>query len=220
MRILASNTLIASDQLAVGRVGPFGMAFNGEPIFDLASFYGAAYTQVYTRGDGPVECTFRVNALFASHALALHFCATHREALPVECDLQLIDDDADINLVLADAARQVSFGAIVGCAVEVAYRFIGSRFTSEAIPVDVEEDLDVMKLGKETPAADAEEISVVFGTPFASEPRFVNMNVERPTGQIPVAVIGYRDVTAAGFTAILSYPLPASGYFGRWQAVL
>lgn len=220
MRITYSNTTLASPSLAIGRVGPLGLSWNGEPIIDVADFFRAALATVYGRGDGPEEFSFSVWAHFTTEAQVLNFCALHRTVLPVQADLTLIDDAATVALVMADAIRQVTIGQVIGLSVQVGYRFIGSGFTSEAIPEDLEENTDRMKVGKETLTINAEEVTVTFASPFASEPRYVNLNIERPTGQVPVAVVGYRDVTAASFIAILSYPLPTGTYFGRWQAVL
>lgn len=80
--------------------------------------------------------------------------------------------------------------------------------------------VDSQKVGTESPAIDDESVIVSFDTAFADDPRYIAMSIEIPSGQPPVAVVGYSDVTTTGFTALLSAALPASGYTARWKAAL
>lgn len=220
MRIIASNTLLASDTLAVGRVGPVDMAFNGEAVVDSAQLFRASSAVVYGRSDGPVEFSFRVRALFSTHAKAVRFCALHREVIPVECELHVEDTDEGIYLSMLQAVRSVRFGPVIGCSVDVFYTFRGAKFESEDLPEDLEENTDIMKVGTSALSADDESKAVTFDNPFASVPRSVDAIIEAPSGQSPVAVVGVRDVTESGFTAVFAAMIPAANFTLRWKATL
>jgi hypothetical protein len=220
VRIIASNTLLASDSLAAGRVGPVDMAFNGEAVVDSSQLFRAASAVVFGRGDGPVEFSFRVRALFGTHAKAVRFCALHREIIPVECELHVEDTDEGIYLSMAQAVRSVRFGPVVGCSVDVFYTFRGAKFESEDLPEDLEENTDIMKVGTANLSEGDESKAVTFENPFASIPRSVDAVVERPSGQPPIGVAGVADVTEAGFTVLFLGIVPAANYKLRWKATL
>lgn len=79
---------------------------------------------------------------------------------------------------------------------------------------------DTEKIGVESLSVDDESVIVAFDSDFASSPRYLDMVLEIPSGQPPVAVVGINDITVSGFTALLSAALPASGYSARWIAKL
>lgn len=218
MRALFSTTVISSDNLAVGRAG-FGSQWNGQPVVDVVQFFRAANAVVYGRADGPETFSLSVWAFFGSEADALTFCTGHRAALPLQADLVLIDHEETVALRLANAVRTVVINQRIGLAVLVQYSFTGARFLTEDVP-DAPEDIDLVKYGTATPAAAAESIAIVFGTPFGSEPRFFVLTLEPAAGQPAIAVLGYGSITAAGFTAILAAALPTTGYIARWKAEL
>lgn len=219
MRILHSTTVIASDNLAVGRV-PSGLVWNGAPIIDTFSFFRDALATVYGRGDGAQSLSFVVWAFFTTEAECVTFCCTHRDALPLQADLLLTDEAATYALRMAGAVRSVQIGVRIGLAVPVQYSFTGRQFLSEDVPETDPEDIDLTKYGTATPAADDESIAIVFGTPFGATPRFFDLKLIPPGGSPPIIIAGYADVSAAGFTALLAAALPAGGYSAVWKAEL
>jgi len=214
VRILYSTTVLGDDRnLAVGRV-PAGLTWNGAPIVDVVQFYRAANATVYGRADGPETFVFSVLAIFGSEADCLTFICTHRSALPLQADL-LLTDYSTYALRLASAARSVNFGVRNGNTVPVQYSFTGARFLAEDVAANPER---VVKLGTATLAADLEEIVVSFASAFDGAPNFCDLNLQPPPGYPAVAVVGYKDVSELGFTAILSAALPVLGYISRWMA--
>lgn len=221
MRVIYSTTLLASPQLALGRVGPFELGGpNGEAIVDEFNFFRADFATLYARGRKARQFTFKVTALFNSEAGALYFLATHEDVLPQQADLILVDEDDTRQLVMEDAVVSVQFGRVRGASVEVTYLFRGARFTSEDVIEDLEEDTDRMKVGTQPITIEDESAAVVFANPFASTPRSVGAIIEAPTGEPAVAVVGVRDVSLAGFTVVFAAAVPAADYVLRWKATL
>jgi len=221
VRVLYSTTLLASPSLALGRVGPFELTGpSGECIVDEFSFMRADFATLYARGRKPKQFSFKVTALFASEAALLYFLATHEDILPKQADLTLIDDDAAVALVMADAVVNVQVSQVRGVACEVTYNFRGSRFTSEDVPEDLEEDTDRMKVGVANLAEGDESKAIVFDNPFASAPRGIVVTLIKPIGGDGFRVDLEDDITEAGFTVKLGAAVPASGYKLSWTAIL
>jgi hypothetical protein len=215
-----SSTLLASPNLATGRVGPSGISLNGETIFDDAAFFRADFATLFGRGRGPRTFEFTVLAIFSSESDAITFAATHEDGLPVQADLVLTDDADTLSLRMADAISQASIGRIIGVSVEVHYRFTGARFIQES-PADIPDPTtDSMKVGQQNISAADESAVVTFPAAFGAAPTYVNLIVEEPVAAAPVSVVGLENVTAAGFTAKFSAAVPGSGYKARWQAIL
>lgn len=221
MLITYSSATLASGNLALRRVGPVGITCNGEPVTQVEQLFRADFATVYDRGEGPVTFGFAVLADFDSEAELLAFIATHREALPRQAALNLIDDSSTVAYVMADACRKVSFGSVRGNSVLVDYSFTGSRFTGEAVPGLTDPTTDVMKVADAALSIADESVAVVFAAAFASAPRFVSCVVAPPAGGLPIyAVPDNSTITTTGFTAKLSAPIPASGYRLRTLAIL
>lgn len=220
MRAYLSNTLIASPNIADGCVGPAGLSWNGAPILDVAQIFRAPFATVFGRGDGPEEFAFSSTWNFSTTGEALIFCSSHRTTLPVQADLTLVDDDGVTSVVMRGAVRDVRIGSVRGTSVQVDYKFTGSKFDLlEDVP-EFSEDPDHMKVDVVDLNADDESVAIVFATPFGDVPRKPDLIIEAPFGQPAIGVVGVRDVTAAGFTAVFSAALPSSGYKGRWSAIL
>lgn len=187
------------------------MAFNGQPILDVAQFINSDYATVYGRGDGPVEFTFSVTALFDSSAAALQFCALHREAIAVQGDLQIIDDDLGVTLLLADAVREVRFFPR-GAAVLVNYKFTGSHFTTTDEP-DLSGDTDYVKAINQSLTSGTTSQAITYGAPFLSAPRGISLQLSAPDGGLMFGwQIRESSRTASGFTVDFDAAVPATGY--------
>lgn len=219
MRILYSTTVIADDNLAVGRIAS-NLTWNSEPIIDAFSFFRDTLGTVYGRSDGPLVLSFEGWHFFDTEAEAVSFASTWRDQLPLQADLLLTDTAATYALRMASAVRSVNVSRRIGLAVPVQYKFTGRQFLSEDVPDTDPEDVDVTKYGTATPASGDESIPIVFGTPFGGTPRFFDLKLIAPGGQPPVFVVGWSGVSATGMTAILSAALPAGGYSAPWKAEL
>lgn len=221
MRVTYSNTLISSENLALGRVG-FDATCNGQPITDVVAYFRAAQSTVFGRADGPEEFTQRVWRFFNTEAAAITFFASHRKSLPLQADLVIVDQAETIAFRLADAVRTVQMVQRKGIAVLVDYKFTGSVFESEDVPeTDLSEIDDIVKSGLVTLVAGAESGSVAFLTSFGSIPKVV-LQVCPPTGGTMFnAAPPYDAITVDGFDYILGFPVPATGtYKLAWTATL
>ncbi len=219
MRILFSTTLIADDNLAVGRVAN-NLTWNSEPVIDTFSFFRDSLATVYGRSDGPMVLAFEVWHFFSSEAAAVAFCCTWRDQLPLQADLLLTDAAATYAIRMASAVRAVQVGRRIGLAVPVQYSFTGRQFLSEDVPDTDPEDEDMTKRGTELPEQDDESVAIVFETPFGAPPTWFDLKLVPPGGSPAIAVVGYSGISANGFTALLAAALPAGGYTAYWKAEL
>jgi hypothetical protein len=71
--------------------------------------------------------------------------------------------------------------------------------------------------GRVALTADAESLAIVFDSAFGAAP-VVTLNIELPSGGTIITAVP-SIVTAAGFTAIFGFPIPAAGYYLSWTAV-
>jgi hypothetical protein len=219
VRILYSTTVIADDNLAVGRVAS-GLTWNGEPLIDVVNFFRDTLATVIGRGDGAQTLAFELWYQCASEAEAVTFFVKHRDTLPLQADLLLTDAAATYALRMASAVRSVQMVRRIGLAVLLQYKFTGRQFLSEDVPDTDPEDEDLTKYGTATPAEGDESIVVAFATDFGAPPRFFDLKLVAPGGQPPIIISGYSVPTASGFTVYLAAALPAGGYVGYWKAEL
>ncbi len=219
MRILFSTTVIADDNLAVGRVAS-GLTWESEPVVDVFSFFRDPLATVYGRSAGPLVLAFSGWHFFNTEKEAVIFCCTWKQQLPLQADLLLTDEAETFALRMANAVGSVNIGQRIGLAVPVQYKFTGRQFVSEDVPDTDPEDEDMTKRGTAAPAQDDESVAIVFDTPFGGSPSWFDLKLVPPGGSPPIAVVGYSGISAAGFTAILSAALPADGYTAYWKAEL
>lgn len=221
MRVLYSTVLLASENLALGRVG-FGATWNGEPIIDPVAYFRAANTTVFGRGDGPETFGFRVWRFFASEAAALLFCGTHRSTLPVQADLVLVNESETIAMRMADAVRAVQVLQRTEVAVLLEYKFTGSLFQSDDVPEDsTVPSADTVKTGYVALSANDETATIAFDVAFGAAPKFVCCQICPPTGSGGFDAWPIDDTIAStGFTAKFGGLVPGAGYKLRWTAIL
>jgi hypothetical protein len=218
----ASNVL-ASGNLALGRVGPFDMSVNGQQVVDEVEFFRALRKAFYGRGLRSVEFGFSVQRFFASLARAEAFFFTGYNDLPDEGDLVLGCGEGD-----ADAQNVGIVGAVLdscdatrlqGTVVVVRYRFRGGRFTTDVSP-GPEPDEDVIRRGTVNIADAATSKAVVFSSVMSGVP-VVACNLVMPTtgGDAIFATIIEDTVTTAGFTVAFSGPVPSGSYKLNYIAI-
>jgi hypothetical protein len=218
--ITYSTTLLASSNLALRRVGPAGITCNGEPVTQIEQLFRADFATVFGRGDGPVTFGFAVEVDFDTEAELLAFLLTHRETLPVQAALTLVDVAATVAFVMADAVRRVAFSSVKGNSVLVEYSFTGARFASEAVPA-APTDTDTVKAIDHALTISTVSQAIVYALPFASSPRGIVLTLSAPDGG---TMFGFqiRESTrsATGFTVDFDAAVPASGYKLTGLAVL
>lgn len=218
MEITIATTLLASPDLALGRVGPAGLAVNGQQILDDADFFRAAAPTFFVRGTEGVTLQFSVTRLFSSVRAAEAFILLHFNSTPLEGLLTCTCGDAgDTQTVyLRDAKVQtVQLPGYRGTSVGVQYTIRGAEFTSDVPPEEIPGEPDdgegefiVLRRGKIAIDAAAESVDVVFSSPLSSVP-VVTATVSRPAGSPKVGCTLDEDsVTITGFSVELDAPTP------------
>lgn len=219
MRITFGTAELASDDLALGRVGPVGLALNGSEIVEAVEFFRAAYTTFIERGGRSQEVSFSVERFFASEARALRFLARHHDELPSAGDLRMTLDGETLALPDAKLAS-VGRGEWRGLSCRVNYTLRGSAWSADYDPLP-EPDPAMTRTGLATVAADALSVAVVFSSPLPAAPQWVPGAVlQMPTagGDVIFASPIADTITASGLTFALSGPPSSSGYKLPYQA--
>jgi hypothetical protein len=228
VQIKIETTVLADADLAVGRVGPFGLTLNGTQIVDEALFFRAASPTYFVRGGAGVALTFSVTRFFSSVRAAEAFALLHFGEIPREGLVTVTageEGDTQV-LYLRDAALD---GFIVpgtrGTCVVVQYTLRGglweSDIPSEEIPGDPDngEEFVVMRRGKVSIAADATAVSVTFSSPLSASP-VVTPHISRPAGSPRIdCSLDEDSVSNSGFTVQLSAPTPDASYKLHYTAV-
>jgi hypothetical protein len=218
MRITYGAVELASDNLALGRVGPAGVVLNGVQVVDPAEIFRAATTTYYGRGNRSVALSFAVLRFFATEAAAARFIATHHNDLEDEGDLLLTQDDETLSLPGA-VLEAVGFDGWAGCGVRVTYTLRGSAFEAGASPLP-EPDPSMTRHGLADVDADATTVDVVFSSPLPGVPFVPGAVLMMPTagGDVIFASPIEDTITAAGLTFSLSGPPSGAGYKLPYQA--
>jgi hypothetical protein len=217
MRTTFGTAELAHPNPALGRVGTVGLALNGRQLVDEVEFFRAARLAVFARGVRSQEASFAVHRFFASEAAALVFATTHHNDLPNQADLILTLDGQTV--ALANAALQgVQREEWSGCYVRMRYTFIGSAWSTDASPLP-DPDPDMTRRANLALDTDATSVAVVFSSALSGVP-FVQATVLMPTvgGDVIFASVIEDTITAAGFTAALSGPVPGAGYKLSYRA--
>lgn len=218
MRITYGTAEIASDNLALGRVGPRAYSLNGRQVVDAAEFFRAATTTFYGRGNRSVAVGFEVQRFFATEGRALRFANLHYNDLADEGDLLLTLDD--VTIALEDAVLEgADVVEINGLSVVVRYTLRGGAFTSDATALP-EPDETMTRSGLATVAADAATVDVVFSSPLGGVPFVPGGTLMMPTagGDVIFWAPIEDTITASGFTAALAGPPSGAGYKLPYQA--
>lgn len=135
MEITYGVLLLASSNPALGRIGPSGMALNGQQVVDEIDLFRAIETTFYGREGKSSDLRFRVTALFATLREAQEFYFTHHSDIVANDDLTIstgeTGDTSDVVLTAA-AAASVSMISMLGLSVIVEYNFRGGLFAVAA----------------------------------------------------------------------------------------
>jgi hypothetical protein len=227
VEITLGNTLLASPNLALGRVGPWGLALNGEQLVDAVPFFRADVLQVFARGGFGVTLQFSVTHLFASQRAASAFYLQHAGAIPLEGILSLVVGEGDDTetVYLKDAVVQsIAQPPGRGVAVDVQYTIRGGKFTSD-VPADLPGEHDdaegfiVMRRGKVSIDAEATSVEVTFSAPLSAVP-IVTANVSRPSGSPAIGCAIREDsISTDGFVVDLDAATPDDTYRLHYTAI-
>ncbi len=220
MKVKFGNTWLATG----GLEGTSGASWNGSQVNDEAAFFRAAAKSFFPRGSRETKFAFRVSRGFETEADAIEFAALHFGELPQEGTLLLTDEEETFALSLAGAViEDFKAGDVKGVSLVVEYAFRGGLFTSEDVPdpdhTD-EDGNDIMKIATVNLDVDDQEKTVTFVTPFGAAPRSIKLIIEAPGVAPGVAVVGIRDRSATGFTAVFAAAIPDTGYVLLWEASL
>lgn len=221
MLITYANVLLASHQLALGRVGPFELTGPaGEPIVDEYNLFRADYATLFARGRRAKQFGFKVTAFFKTEAEVLAFIALHEDTLPTQGDLILFDDSESVALLAEDAIVTVRIERVAGVSVVVTYSFRLAQFTSEDV-VPVPGGEASVKAAELELEVDDESKAVTFEAPFITKPRFVQGVISAPDGGVAIQAIPRESTRATtGVTFDFTAKIPAAGYVLLVTAIL
>jgi len=116
-----------------------------------------------------------------------------------------------IVVAVPSAITPAGFTALLGTAIPAA----GYTLQWTAAPAVLDPDVSLLSAAVALTAAE-ESKAVVFAAPFAAAPR-INVAIIPPAGGTIILSVA-SEITAAGFTALLGYPVPAAGYTLQWTA--
>ena len=159
-----------------------------------------------------VVITGSVTVAAGASAVAITFASAFEAVPVVRCQAQVADDGS---LITAQpyAVSTTGFTLRLASAAPV-----GGLVVSYTATLGGDEaDPAVLQQGSASLAVAAESKTITFGTAFAGAP-VVTCNVVAPSSGFIIASAP-TSVTTTGFTALLGFPIPATGYTLAWQAV-
>lgn len=220
MKVLFGSTYLArGDVESAG-----GVSLNGQQINVEAQFCRALAATFFARGQRSASFGFYVTRRFNSVREANRFAFEHFSTLPEQDELSLhVGSDADGEWIkFAAAVIDVCSCTPLGTTVTVQYGFRVATVSTDVPPPTVTEPTDEMiKRGETAIGAGDDTVNVVFSTPFSGTPIILQPHVELPSsgGDKIFAHVVKSSISAAGFTAVLTAPTPASGYYLAWGAI-
>ena len=215
-----AGVLLASQNVALGRSGPFGQRLNGSQVNDPTAFFGATAGSYYARGNRGTVYSFSVNWLFTTEDACEAFLFDHFRLLPEQGDLVVTASDGTTRILEDAVIDDPQFSEIRGCVCVVTYTFRGGLFVSEDAPDPDEDGTNAMKLDEVALDMGDESKLVAFVTPFGGVPKVVvTLNV--PDAGLPFScVVKKTTISAAGFTVQLGAAVPAADYSFTYIAIL
>lgn len=207
---------------AGGLESPSGFSLNGQQVNDVFEFARAASVTLVPRGNRATTIGFSVDRNFNTERAASRFKHAHFADLAEQAALNLyLGTDAAGEWVRYDDAVLDAIALNQrGVCVTVSYQFRCAAPAFEASAPTTTEPDDVMKSTETSIASGADEVAVVFATPFSTTPKITGLFVSVPDGGVAITVTLKRSsVSTTGFTAYLSAPVPASGYYLGWSAL-
>lgn len=219
MKIRIGNTWLASGGLEAAS----DVSVNGQQAVDDAAFFRALAATFYARGQRRTEITFSVEREHGSLKDAEVFLLTHWGDLPEGGDVVFTcGEGADTqNVALLGAVLEaMPQGVYRGRSTRVSYTIRGGLPTTDSIPGGGEVDDDVTRRGTVAIPDAATEVDVVFANAMSGTPTVVASIVSPVGGDILTCTIEAGSVSAAGFTAKLSFPAPGATYQLSYIAIL
>jgi len=218
MKVLWASTWLATG----GFNGTLGAQWNESQVNDEAEFFRAAAVTFFARGNRSTRFSFSVFMPFDSEGECMTFAATAIFALAAQSDLQVISEDGLYAVILPGAVLvSVVPSRLIGSSLMVTYSFEGGLFLVQSSP-PTPPTFNV-QTGKISLNFNDESRQVTFPLQFTQVPTSVECWVVPATGSsvkfIQAAPLS-DSITASGFTAVIGYPIPESGYFLYWSASL
>jgi hypothetical protein len=212
MRITYGDVLLASDNIALDRFGPAGLAVNGQQIVEQVPLYALATAGIFPRGGGSEAVSFSVHRFFDTEADAARFLLLHRAELAASADLILEQGDQVIALEGA-AFVNVTREQWRGTALLIRYSFVGGAWSTD-IPPAPDPDESMIRRGLVDVDSGATTVAVVFDSALPTTPVVQGTVLQMPTagGDVIFAAPIQDTITTAGVTYALSGPPSASGY--------
>ena len=218
MLIYFANTFLCSADLAQGRVGPVGLAINGQQANDPAGFI-AADAETYFPRTRSTAVAFRVNRFLGTYAAAQRAASLLFAQLPKQGDLQLFDDAGNGLSKLPDAVVASVNAVQIDSSFGLEFQFLGGVFETE--DVDIPDESDLVKAGTVNLSEGDESKAIAFDTPFASTPRGVTASLLRPSGGGSFTVdVDDSTLDETGFTVRFGAAVPGPNYKVSYIAVL
>lgn len=210
--LIYSNTWLCSAALALGRVGPSGLAINGSQVNDVVTYLKATSVTVFPRGGRANSLSFLVQAAFATLSAADQYAALHFGQLPQQGDL-ICTDEADNPLwSLPDACIVAVRARLVGVTIYLEYSFTGGAFESEDIILP-DGDSDLVKAQRIALTNGDVEKVFAWDAAFAAAPRGLHPTLIIPTGGAAFGIVVDKDtITAAGGLLKFDAAVPGDGY--------
>lgn len=212
MRIYYSSSLLASGNPIHGRVGPVGIAINNQQVNDPAQIFRAEAEAYYGRARSN-DLSFGVDCDLSTWEAAVQYAALLFATLPKNGDI-LFTNDAGSPLFAIEAAaiQSVQAANLRGSVIGLQFRFLGGTATSEDLPAIPEEGDAVKTKVVDLSAAETSK-AVVYDSPFASTPKFVQATVSAPDGGTAIFAIPRESTrSASGITFDLTDAIPGAGY--------
>jgi hypothetical protein len=202
------------------------VSVNGDAVFEAVDIVRASAKRFFPRGNSQVTLQFSVRREFATLRECQVYLLMHFSMLPKSGLCQIIcggpGEDDPQNVFLYNAVLSASpQGNFNGVEAIVQYTIQAGAATTD-VPPDFLIGGEAMILrAKQAIDSGAESVPVVFAEAFpVGTVPIVNATVAKPGSGGANIIATVRDdlVTVDGFTAELSGPTPAEGYFLNWTA--
>lgn len=201
---------------------PSGVTVNGQLVYESVQLVAAAQQKLYSRGNELVTLQFSSSREFASLREAGRFLLGQFTALPKTGTCVVTvgqgEDVEDVTLsnALLTAVPQITQ---TGVRITTQYTVLAPGVVLGSPIDELRGGATMLRGGSEAITSGASSVSVVFAAPFPTSPA-VTVSVSKPSGGDNIWATVRGDLTSVdGFTAELSGPVPATGYFLTWNAV-
>lgn len=219
MQARLANTLLAGIELEAA----YAIRLNGEIVVQPAAALRAIARRHFARGNAATTLSFSVSRVHDSVREAQRFALMHYAGLPKSGQLRLtLGEPGDVEDLVMESTVLSSVEVVPqGRGTVSTYNLVGGLPEDGGPAPDPEPYDDVIRRGQVSISDGARTVTVAFGTTLPSAP-FVVACVLMPTdgGSRIFATIVADTINNAGFTAILSGPVPNGNYKLSYIAIV